>query len=160
MLKWLRKITLNTQERYWNSIEDFPLYNWVKCSDGKLQYSRLNINKGNEENDAISWANLYNQYLKQFGLNKRYDKYLKLVKKKALLQAEYVIKKDRFKLTEIKIIDIKIKDLELYFGDGEKIEVILTWLSKFLGYKVDPKNTTIVEYFILLEEYGKANKKV
>ena len=52
----------------------------------------------------------------------------------------------------------KIANLETYFGDGQKIEVILMWLSKFMGYKIDPKETSVKEYFYLLEEYGKANK--
>jgi len=30
----------------------------------------------------------------------------------------------------------------------------------FLGYKIDQKTTTVKEYFVILEEYGKANKKV
>ena len=160
MLNWLKKITLNTRERYWNSIDDLPLYNWIKCNDGKLEYSRKDLSKGNVVDDSKAWVKLYDEYLQRFGLNSRYKKYLELIRKKALLQAEYVIKKDRFKLTEIKILETKIKDLEVYFGDGQKIEVILTWLSMFLGFKIDQRNTTVTEYFILLEEYGKANKKV
>ena len=53
-----------------------------------------------------------------------------------------------------------MKSLEVYFGDGKDIEVILLWLSKFLGYKINTKETSVKEYFLMLEEYGKANKKV
>lgn len=160
MLNWLRKITLNTQEKYYSSIDDIPLYNWVKCNDDQLQYTRKYVGSGNNSNDALAWEKLYNEYLEKFGLNDRYKKYLDLMRKKALLQAEYLIKKDKFKLTEINITEAKLKDLELYFGDGQKIEVILTWLGMWLGYKLDQRNTTVTEYFVILEEYGKANKKV
>lgn len=160
MLKWLKRITSSTQEKYWNSIDEFPLYNWVKCNDGKLEYTRKDINVGCDIDDAEMWIKLYNEYLKQFGLTKRYLKYLKLLRKKALLQADYVIKKDKFKLTEIEITNADLKKLEFYFGDGQEIEVILTWLSMFLGYKINQKETTVKEYFTILEEYGKANKKV
>jgi hypothetical protein len=136
-----------------------PLYNWIRCNDGKLEYTRKE-KKGNKIQDVYNWKKLYNEYLKEFGLDVRYKKYLEAQKKRALLQSEYVITKERFKLTEIEIESQKIQDLEIHFAGGKKIEVILTWLGMFLGYKLDQKTTTVKEYFVILEEYGKANKKV
>lgn len=159
MLKWLKKTILNTPDEYWDSIEDFPLYNWIKCNKGEFKYTRINKN-GNKKKDQETWVKLYDEYLAYFGLSKLYEKYLLASKKKALLQSEYVITKDAFKKTEIDLQNAKIKSLEVYFGDGQKLEVVLMWLSKFLGYKVDQKKTSVKEYFILIEEYGKANKKV
>ena len=160
MLKKLKKILFYTPVEYWVLIDEMPLYNWVKCNDNKLEYTRKDLKKGNEVEDAKAWAKLYNSYLKEFGLDERYKKYLKAIKKRAILQAEYIIKKDKFKLTEIEIQNQRIKQLEFYFGKGQQIEVILTWLGMFLGYKVDQKTTTVKEYFIILKEYGKANKKI
>ncbi len=159
MLKWLRKILSFTQGEYWSSIDEMPLYNWIRCNNGKLEYTRI-TKKGTKVQDFLNWKLLYNEYLKEFGLDKRYKKYLETQKKRALLQSEYVITKERFKLTEIEIESQKLQDLEMHFGEGKKIEVILTWLGMFLGYKLDPKTTTVKEYFVILEEYGKANKKV
>lgn len=159
MLKWLRKITSFTQGEYWSSIDEMPLFNWIRCNDGKLEYTRIN-KKGSKIQDYVNWKLLYNEYLSEFGLDVRYKKYLEATKKRAILQSEYVLTKERFKLTEIEIQSQKIKDLEMHFGDGKKIEVILTYLGMFLGYKLDQKSTTVKEYFVILEEYGKANKKV
>jgi len=159
MLRWLRKILSFTQGEYWNSIDEMPLYNWIKCNSGQIEYSRKD-KKGNKLKDYLHWKKLYDEYLKEFGLDVRYKKYLEAQRKRALLQSDYVITKERFKLTEIEIQSQKIKDLELHFAEGKKIEVILTWLGMFLGYKVDQKTTTVKEYFVILEEYGKANKKV
>jgi hypothetical protein len=159
MLKWLKKILSFTHGEYWSSIDEMPLYNWIRCNDGKLEYTRKE-KKGNKIQDVYNWKKLYNEYLKEFGLDVRYKKYLEAQKKRALLQSEYVITKERFKLTEIEIESQKIQDLEMHFAGGKKIEVILTWLGMFLGYKLDQKTTTVKEYFVILEEYGKANKKV
>jgi len=159
MLQWLKKILSFTQGEYWSSIDEMPLYNWIRCNDGKLEYTRKE-KKGNKIQDVYNWKKLYNEYLKEFGLDVRYKKYLEAQKKRALLQSEYVITKERFKLTEIEIESQKIQDLEMHFAGGKKIEVILTWLGMFLGYKLDQKTTTVKEYFVILEEYGKANKKV
>jgi len=160
MLKWLGKITSNTQDVYWISIDEMPLYNWIKCNNGNYEYIRKDQAKKHNKQDVEKWENLYDQYLKEFGLNDRYEKYLLTKKKKALLQADYVINKNNFNKTKIAIEDAKLKNLELYFGDGQDIEVILIWLGKYVGYKIDKKKTSVKEYFILLEEYGKANKKV
>ena len=65
-----------------------------------------------------------------------------------------------FNKTKIAIQDAKLKNFEIYFGNGQDIEIILVWLGKYIGYKIDKKATSVKEYFILLEEYGKANKKV
>ena len=159
MLRWLRRITSYTRGKYWSSIDEMPLYNWIKCNNGKLEYTRI-TGKGNKLHDLINWKRLYNEYLKEFGLDTRYKKYLDAQKKKALLQSQYVITGERFKLTEIEIQEQRIRDLEVHFAGGKKIEVILTWLGMFLGYKIDQKTTTVKEYFVILEEYGKANKKV
>ena len=159
MLRWLKKISSNTQGEYWISIDDMPLYNWLKCNEGDLKFARKS-DKGTSENDIKSWEILYNEYLKVFGINKKYEKYLIACKKRAKLQAEYVITKIKFRITEIEIQNAKIKALELYFGGGQDVDVILMWVSKFLGYKVSKKETTVKEYFTLLKEYGKANKKV
>lgn len=159
MLKWLRKILSFTQGEYWSSIDEMPLYNWIKCNKGKIEYTRKS-KKGNKIQDYINWKLLYNEYLKEFGLDVRYKKYLEAQKKRAILQADYIITKERFKLTEIEIESQKIKDLDAHFGEGKKIEEILTWLGMFLGYRLDQKTTTVKEYFVILEQYGKANKKV
>lgn len=159
MLKWLRKILSFTQGEYWSSIDDMPLYNWIRCNDGKLEYTRKE-KKGNKVQDYLNWKLLYNEYLNEFGLDIRYKKYLEAQRERAILQSDYIITRERFKLTEIEIQSQKIKDLEMHFGEGKKIEVILTWLGMFLGYKLDQKTTSVKEYFVILEEYGKANKKV
>jgi|TARA_R110000744_G_scaffold97622_1_gene188613 hypothetical protein len=160
MLKWLNKITSNTQDVYWESIEDLPLYNWIKCNNEKYIYTRKDPKGVVNKNDLKQWVKLYDEYLGHFGLNDRYEKYLEAQRKKALLQAEYIITKNNFKKTEIAIQEAKLKNLELYFGDGQDIEVILMYLGKFLGYKIQAKQTSVKEYFTLLEEYGKANKKI
>lgn len=159
MLQRLRAITFFTQGEYWESIDEMPLFNWIRCNDNKLQFTRK-TKKGSKLQDLLNWERLYNEYLKEFGLDIRYKKYLETQKKKALLQAEYIATKERFKLTEIEIENQKIRDLEVHFAEGKKIEVIITYLGMFLGYKLDQKNTTVKEYFVILEEYGKANKKV
>ncbi len=154
-LKWN---TSNTHVKYWESINELPMFNWVKCGDGDLKYVTIELIDDPEQNQ-IQYDKLYDQYLERFGLSDEFERYLEMIKKRALLQCEYVENKKRFKLTEIEIIDAKINRLDLNFGDGQSIEQTCIHLSKWLGYKINVKETTVVEYYEIIKEYGKwANK--
>ncbi len=159
MLKKLRKTTSSMHVVYWESIKDMPLKNWIKCSDGEVQYV-CKSGTTSLELCMDQWSKLYDEYLSFFGLGDRYEKYLNTQKDLAVLQAEYVIKKEKFTLTLIEIQKATLKNLENYFGNGQQIEVILLWLGKFMGFRIDPEKVSVMEYFTMLEEYGKANKKV
>ena len=43
-------------------------------------------------------------------------------------------------------------------GDGMTIDQSLIHLSKWVGYRLNPKEITVVEYFNISEQYGKANQ--
>ena len=81
------------------------------------------------------------------------------MKRKAILECDFVITKDKFKLTEIGVEEAKIKSMLDNKGEGTSIEKSLIYLSKWLGYRINIKEVTTLEYFNLLEEYGKANKE-
>lgn len=151
--------TLNTHVKYWESIDEMPMYNWQKCSDGFLKYVTIDL-IDDEKNNQIQYDKLYDQYLVRFGLSKEFERYMNLLRKKAQLQCDYVQTNKRFKLTEIEIVDAKIERLNINFGDGKSIETTVLHLSKWLGFKVNLKETTVVEYYTIIQEYGKwANKK-
>lgn len=154
-LKWN---TSNTHVKYWESIEDMPMFNWQKCADGDLKYVNKDLLE-NDELNGIQYDKLYDQYLEKFGLSKEFERYMNLLQQRALLQCKYVSTNQRFKLTEIEIIDAKIERLNVNFGDGKSIETVCIHLSKWLGYKINLKETTVIEYYTIIQEYGKWTNK-
>ena len=84
---------------------------------------------------------------------------MKLLQKKAQLQCDFVIRDDRFLLNEIEIADEKIKQLSKNFGGGTSIDASLIHLGKWLGYALKIKETTVVEYYEIMKEYGKWSNK-
>jgi hypothetical protein len=134
-----------------------PLFNWIQCNNGKLELTRLNED-GTPEMDVITWENIYNDYLKEFGLSETYKRMLNAMKKKAVLELDFVITGDRFKLTEIEIEETRLKGMLENGGKGMTIEESLIYISKWLGTWLNTKQITVREYFNLLEQYGKANK--
>jgi hypothetical protein len=80
---------------------------------------------------------------------------LDILKKKALLQCEFLITKDDFKLTQIEIEDAKIVSLQKTSESGLSIEKTLIYLGKWLGYRLDWKVITVTEFYSIMEEYEK-----
>lgn len=134
-----------------------PLFNWIKCNEGKIEFTKIS-DEGTPEMDVITWEIIYNDYLKEFGLSETYKRMLNAMKKKALLELDYVITGDRFKLTEVEIEQTRLNSMLQNAGNGMTIEESLIYISKWLGTWLNAKNITVREYFNLLEQYGKANK--
>lgn len=138
-----------------------PLFNWIKCTDGEIKYIRKSVTLEDEETeqDGEKWDKVFNEYIEKFGLGKLYKKTLEAMRKKALLELEYVQTGEQFKLTLIAIEAEKLKGMLNNQGRGITIEQAVIHLSKWLGYYINTKEITVIDYFTLLEEYGKANKK-
>jgi hypothetical protein len=144
-------------QNYYKGIDDLPLYNWIKCNDGYLKFTRKN-ETGSPEMDVVTWQNIYNEYLNEFGLSETYKRMLNAMKKKAILELDFVLTGDRFKLTEIEIEETRLKAMLQNGGKGMTIEESLIYISKWLGTWLNTKQITVREYFNLIEQYGKANK--
>jgi hypothetical protein len=140
-------------EKYYQSIDEIPLFNWQKCLNGELKYVNLELKEETDNQEAFN--KLYDEFLQKRGVNKEYKKYLDILKKKALLQCEFLITKDDFKLTQIEIEDAKIVSLQKTSESGLSIEKTLIYLGKWLGYRLDWKVITVTEFYSIMEEYEK-----
>ena len=155
-MNWL-SATKMKQQNYYTGIDELPLYNWIQCNDGKFEFTRK-TNHGTFEKDLETWELIYNDYLKQYGLSKTYKKMLDAMKKKAVLELDFVITGNRFKLTEIEIEETRLNAMLSNAGVGMSIDESLIYISKWMGTWLNVKQITTKEYFNLLEQYGKANK--
>jgi hypothetical protein len=140
-------------EKYYQSIEEIPLFNWQKCLEGDVKYVNLETKEDSCNQEAFT--KLYDSFLQKRGVNKEYKKYLDILKKKAMLQCEFLITKDNFKLTQIEIEDAKIVSLQKTSEEGLSIDKTLIYLGKWLGYRLDWKIISVSEFYSILEEYEK-----
>ena len=142
---------------YFTGLDDIPLHNWMKCMEGEINFVRKAEN-GTNEDDIKAWELIFDEYLAEFGLGPVQKKIYSAMKKKALLELDYVITGDRFKLTEIEIEVQKLEGILANAGNGIGVNQALVYMSKWLGSWINPKSITAREYFTLLGEYNKANK--
>ena len=148
---------MNT-ENFYQSIDDLPLYNWIKCNDGELQYIRKDLSIGDPESDENAFNHVFDQYISEFGLGKMYKKMLESMKKRASLELEYVITGDRFQLTLVEMEVARIEQMIANAGSGMTIQETLIHLSRWMNTMINTKTISTREYFTLLNEYGKANQ--
>ena len=151
----LKKPTLTILERYYESIDEMFLNAWIKCNNEDLRYTRRTLDNGTEEEDSKQWEKLQNQYLERFGLPEDYQKYLRLQVNKAKAQLEYVITGKRFELNKITAIDFKINALTNKNSEEISIQKMLNHLSKMQGYTLTQYNTTVSQYFELIDTLQK-----
>ena len=144
-----------TLEKYYESIDEMFLNAWVKCNNNDLRYTRRDLNNGTEQEDSKQWEVLQNEYLKRFGLHEDYEKFLRLSVNKAKAQLEYVITGKRFELNKITALEFKINSLTNKGGEEITIQKMLNHLSKMQGYTLTLYNTTVSQYFELIDTLQK-----
>ena len=140
-------------ERYFNSIEDFPLFNWRKCQEkSELKYTRLDINEGTEEEDIEAWRVLLDNFYLEFGISKDYLRLLEIQSEIAELKCDLVITDDRFLLNRIKQLERELEELI-----GRPVEsdtdTCLIYLGKWVGYAVKERDTSVKMFYKLMKEY-------
>jgi hypothetical protein len=123
--------------------------------EGEMKY----ILKEGECEDEIKLINafelLYSDYLKRIGIGEKYKILVETEKRLILTRCEFVETKNRKLLNKIDQLEAKIDNMKKSNGETTRPEIIIMYLSKFLGFKIDIKKDTTLEYFYWINEYKK-----
>jgi hypothetical protein len=149
-----------SSKNYYDSIDEMPLYNWRLCQ-GKQQfiYCRKNLDesdkrKCNPDKDLLAWEKIYNTYITEFGLGKEFHRIDELRTQIAELQLDFIINNVQYIRNEIELLKGELEDLLGRPSEGDS-DTVLIHLSKWMGYKIEPKETTVREFFKMIREYEK-----
>jgi hypothetical protein len=139
-----------TSEVY-SSIDDLPQWNWVQIhKTGNLAFIKKLDNYRDIETDNSLvleqlWLQIYDEYLKEFGLSKEYKEILERKKQIARMKNEFITTNNRSLLNFIKIEEL---ELEATFDKTEVrgFESVVIGIEKIQGIKLEPKKITVYEY--------------
>ena len=143
---------------YYQDIYTMPIYNWNKVlAEGNFGFLHIESTlkspkkvKEDTSKEAVNmWHELNDQYTDEFGQDESTRDLLEKKLEIGLLKIEYVLTKNKFKLTQI---EIKEHALEIYKTNGKydpNREIGI--LSKYLGSMIDVRKTTVHQYFTLKE---------
>lgn len=174
---------------FYTDIDEMPIFNWNKFRDtekGKyliksvksssqfviffkgLYYGfrfilkPITFNK-NYYNDA--WERLYQQYIDKFGFEENFQEILKLKKEQFDKIVNHMTtpidKRKRFTITEVKIIDMQIAEIEKNMPKGIKqdFESVKVYVDKWLSSVLDDRKTSVVQYQYYLNEMRLESQK-
>jgi hypothetical protein len=141
---------------YYQSIKQLPLTHWDECHTGNLTYTRIDQEKGTQEEDLKAWDVLIFDYLELFGVNVKQQHYIHLEQRKTLLQLEIIETGNRFLLNEINEIEAELIEFrQNALKEAQSTEEILWEISKIQGYTVKKTDLTTFEYLTFLRKNGK-----
>lgn len=148
----------------YKSIDEMPIYNWNKIHEtGDLRYM-LHEKKTIEPYEfrflLKRWKKIYEEYVSRFGLSEDFLSILELEKNIALLKIEKAERGDENMQTFIEIDEIKLqkKRAELS-GVQSDFYDIKAAIESNLGFHIDPKKCTVVEFYSYLKNIKKKNVK-
>jgi hypothetical protein len=71
---------------------------------------------------------------------------------------EIIISNDKFLLNEINEIRLELEQIFLTNNKALDFNKVLITLSKYMGFKLKATETTVLEFYTILDNYGKENQ--
>jgi hypothetical protein len=139
------------QEKYYLEVDECPLFNWRKASDGKRHFLRRD-KIGTQDEDLKAWDLLFADYVEKIGLSKEFIEYLENLEKLNKINKKIIDSGNRFLLNDRAYILIEIKAFEdSVQANKSDITDVLLMLSKVQSYHLEEKKITVLEYFRLIK---------
>jgi hypothetical protein len=148
-------------KNYFTDIDDFSISNWKKCQEGKFEYTRKNIEKGDAKQDIEAWELIYSSYIDFFGFSKKFENYLMLQKQYIEKLKEYAIDGDRFIWNEINSLKSEMDAIVSEIGGKpDTLDSAIIHVSKWMGGGfINEKKTTVKQFYSAYDKMIEDGKK-
>ena len=148
---------ISFQDRVFNTIEDMPIWNWIKVLEtGKLEWIFIKGKGRVTKKLAEHWLVLQQQYIDEFGLDEGYKQKLRLMSQLHNLRLNFVIDRDRSLLNEIKMIEIDLESSNTQ--QPMNFYEIVDHVEKYKGFSLDPKKTSVIKWYYSLKNMSSNGK--
>lgn len=148
---------ISFQDRVYQSIEEMPIWNWIKVLEtGKLEWIFIKGKGRVTKKLAEHWLVLQQQYIDEFGLDKGYKQKLRLMLQLHNLRLNFVIDRDRSLLNEIKMIEIDLESSNTQ--QPMSFYEIVDHVEKYKGFSLDPKKTSVIKWYYSLKNMSNDGK--
>mgnify|MGYP001591948919 CR=1 FL=1 len=144
---------------FYTGIDDLPVWNWYQVNEkGDFSFlARTNKAFQKASRGVIEnlWMRIYDEFLAKFGWGEVFNQILRKRIEVAKLKIEMAVTGDKTLLTLIKILMIEIDELMMPLGKPIDFYVIKTALEKHNGFRIDPRKTTVIEFYTYVKEMTK-----
>jgi len=142
----------------YTTIDEFPVYNWFKCIENKeYKYTLIDVNKytdkqKNKCEDAFN--TLYCEFIDTFGISRELGDIVAIQKQILVLEIDIALGKKSAKT----FLNIKKLELEEKLNvEKPKTNTHKVAIEKYLGFRLNLKETTVTEYYNYLEALKQSN---
>lgn len=134
------------------------MWNWIQIhSRGDLAFliARKRFFKADDAALVKHWHKLYDEFTARFGMSPAFADYLKKMRRKVILTCENAIEFDTVKDLELQILE---KEMKMFTDKGESVDFYASnaTLEKFMGFRINPKKTSVAEYYGMIKLMQKA----
>jgi len=143
---------LNT--KYFNSIDEMPIHNYLKVVDGKLKF--MVVKRGIFGNPIKAFEDIQRQLVDRFGISENFAEILELRREICELQCEVAITENRYQNTFIRIKEQELE--QLLTVKGATNEELKTIIEKWLGFKLNLQQITISEWYSYLKQFSQSQQ--
>lgn len=150
------------QREHFKSIQDLPIGRWNKINSTSDYGYLLKVYQPLKENEIENyekiWAEIFDEYISEFGLSEDYIDYLRNLKHLTMMKAEQLIQFESIRDAEITILEVSMaQDAEVKTDSFGKT---LSMISKYMGYRIDSEVCSVYEFnnhLALIKEGVKVN---
>lgn len=136
-----------------------PMYNWEKVHKGEYNFvlhSPVPLNRWQKSYCVKVWEKIYESYISRFGFSENYLHVLRKKKQIAKLQVKKILSGDRTIEPLIAVAKLELEKMQKDTGGMDFFEATAS-LSKALGFPINPKQTTVAEYFSYVKSVSKSS---
>jgi len=149
-------------DSYFAGIDDLPVFNWYMVHNtadvSYLLTQRKEIGLLGRFYLSDIWRRIYDEYIARFGFG---EKFMELMDKKrnvALMRIDRALTGDKSKNTFINIAEIELKNMMEESGRVSDLHETAAMIGKNLGFYIDVKKCSVVEFYSFIKAIEKINK--
>ena len=155
-------MSLKFDYEYYKSLSELPIINWINIHKEKTliyiikidNYNDIKINEELQKELEEKWIILYDEFIDDFGLNKKYQRILELERRIATLKCNVWIDDNKFLRNEIRINERKLlkeKGTNTIDEKGTDFTKQLVYIEKWLGSTLDIETLKTRKYFTYIQ---------
>ncbi|MBK6836811.1 MAG: hypothetical protein IPG89_22150 [Bacteroidetes bacterium] len=145
--------------KFYESIEDMPIYNWFKVNNGDMRFMLIKQTAKYDGKKAREYFDkIYSEYIDVFGISESYLKVIELKKQISVLNIEMAITGDRILKNFIKMAQVELNQINSKTNKTNTNEVKVH-LEKYLGFRLNEKETSVKEYYTYLNVMANDSRK-
>lgn len=144
--------------RYYQSIEDLPVWNWWKIHETKDLKYILKVDKKLTKHSNDIFDSIYSEFIRTFGVSENYKQYLEKLVEIEIAEIDMLLNDDRALETFIDIMKIELDELKGAGGNSTYMDAAIA-VEKNMGFKLNSKETSVFEFYSYIKALEKKPKK-